>query len=90
LAGMIVKLYGGLRQKAGTSQLPASGATVRQVLHHLCQQHPGLQATLFDDDQLRSHVRVIVNGRDTELDQGLETPVSEPDQIAVFPPIAGG
>jgi len=87
---MIIKLYGGLRQKARASFLPASGATVRQALHYVCQQHPALQAAVFDEGQLRPHVRVMINGRDVELDQGLETPVSEPDQIAVFPPIAGG
>jgi molybdopterin converting factor small subunit len=32
----------------------------------------------------------MVNGVDSELAQGLDTAVGEDDQIAIFPPIAGG
>lgn len=87
---MKIKLFGGLRQKAGRAEQEVSGVTIREAIEHLCENNESLRAAIFDGDMLRPHVRVMVNGHDCELVQGLETPVSEDDQIAVFPPIAGG
>ena len=87
---MRVKLFGGLRQKAGASEKTASGATVREALESVCDDNDELRQAIFAGDTLRPHVRVMVNGRDSELAQGLETAVSDDDVIAVFPPIAGG
>ena len=49
-----------------------------------------LQAALFDGVALYPYARVMINGRDSELAQGLDTIVSANDHIAIFPPIAGG
>lgn len=87
---MIVKLFGGLRQKAGDKELTASGTTIREALEDLCSANDALRAAIFTGDELRPHVRVMVNGRDSELAQGLETAVTDEDEIAIFPPIAGG
>jgi len=85
-----VKLFGNLRQHTGQLAVTASGATIGAVLEGLCASYPALTQAILDGDQLRSHVRVMVNGRDIELADGLATPVSETDQVAIFPPIAGG
>ena len=87
---MQVKLFGNLRQHAGQLAVSASGETIGQVLDDLCLSYPSLREAIFDGDLLQPHVRVMINGRDIELSQGLNTPVIETDQIAVFPPIAGG
>lgn len=87
---MQVKLFGNLRQHTGKLAVTASGATIGEVLRELCTAYPALEKAIFEGDQLQAHVRVMVNGRDIELADGLNTPVSETDQIAVFPPIAGG
>jgi molybdopterin synthase sulfur carrier subunit len=87
---MIIKLFGGLRQKAGSPEFEVSGATLREALENLCRDNEALRTAIFDDNMLRPHVRVMVNGRDCELESGLETAVYENDQIAIFPPIAGG
>jgi molybdopterin synthase sulfur carrier subunit len=89
-AQCIIKFFGGLRNKAGGAVKDGSGATIREVLAHICAENEPLRAAIFDGDQLLPHVRVMVNGRDSELADGLETAVSANDQIAVFPPIAGG
>jgi molybdopterin synthase sulfur carrier subunit len=87
---MKIKLFGILRQEAGSAEQEVSGATIREALENLCLDNEMLRAAIFDGNELRPHVRVLVNGHDCELAQGLETTVSEDDQIAVFPPIAGG
>jgi len=87
---MKIKLFGGLRQKAKGAEHTASGTTLRDVLESLCQDNAPLHAAIFAGDGLRPHVRVMVNGHDCELAKGLDTAVCPDDQIAIFPPIAGG
>lgn len=87
---MKIKLFGGLRQRAGRAKLEASGATLGEVLYNLCAHNQSLRAAIFEGDALRPHIRVMINGHDYELAQGLDTLVSADDQIAIFPPIAGG
>ena len=88
----LVKLFGILRQHAGSPQLALAGETVRNVLQDLCGGNPELCAAIFTADQkgLGPHIRIMLNGRDIALLQGLETPVSESDTLAIIPPIAGG
>lgn len=85
-----VKLFGGLRRHVSDPNLNVSGETVADILDSLCRGNESLRAEIFDGDQLRSHVRVMVTGRDIELDEGLKTKVKQGDVVAIFPPIAGG
>jgi molybdopterin synthase sulfur carrier subunit len=85
-----VKLYGNLRRAASAAQVVIAGDTVGAVLQALCADNAALAAAIFDGAQLRAHLRVLVNGHDIELAQGLDTRVNAQDQIAIFPPIAGG
>ena len=86
----LIKLFGNLRRLAGVSQAQASGATVRQAIETLCVNNAALRDAILHGDALRANVRVMVNGYDVELAQGLDTPVRADDQMAIFPPIAGG
>ena len=85
-----ITLFGNLRRLAGITQTQASGATVRQAIETLCANNAALRDAILHGDTLRANVRVMVNGYDVELAQGLDTPVRADDQIAIFPPIAGG
>ena len=87
---MKIKLFGNLRQKAGFAEYEGPGETIRAALESICVGNEILRAAIFNGEELQAHVRVMVNGHDTELSQGLDTLISEDDQIAIFPPIAGG
>jgi molybdopterin converting factor small subunit len=90
----VVKLYGSLRKIPGGGG--AEGASwnyapsVRALLEVLCASSPELCQALLDQGALRPHIRVMVNGHDIELAQGLDTPLDEADQVSIFPPIVGG
>jgi sulfur-carrier protein len=86
----LISLFGNLRRLAGAPQAQASGATVRQAIEAMCVGNAALREAILHHDTLRAHVRVMVNGYDIELAQGLDTAVKADDQIAIFPPIAGG
>jgi molybdopterin synthase sulfur carrier subunit len=85
-----VKLFGSLRRYVNEHEFDIPGQSIDDVLKTLCTENAALCAAIFDGDKLRPHVRVMISGRDVELDEGLNTPVGEADDIAIFPPIAGG
>jgi len=83
----VVKLFATLRKLAGTKEVSVTGATVAGVLNELIQIHPALDGVIVENEQVRPHVIVTMNGYNIT---DFETPVTEQDHIAVFPPIAGG
>jgi adenylyltransferase/sulfurtransferase len=64
---------------------------VKAVLAALVAEAPGLRPHLLaDDGSLRSFVNVYVNGEDARTRSGLETHLSDGDELAIVPAIAGG
>jgi molybdopterin synthase sulfur carrier subunit len=50
-----------------------------------------MEEELFTPDkQIKPMVHVFINGRNIIHLNGLETEVTDEDQIALFPPVAGG
>ncbi len=67
------------------------GATVGEVINGLVARYPALRQHLLDDEgRLRSFVNVYVNGEDVHALDGVETPLSPGDKLAIIPAIAGG
>ena len=85
-----VKLFGNLRKYVNSSSQQISGSSIQVVLDQLCEHNPHLCDNLLVDGSIRPHYKITLNGHDITLAQGLDTAVSEDDQIAIFPPIAGG
>lgn len=83
----VVKLYANLRKLAGTKELSITGSTVGAVVNELAQQKPPVGDIIIQNGELRQHIVVTLNGQNI-ID--LETPVTEQDVVAIFPPIAGG
>jgi molybdopterin converting factor small subunit len=93
-----IKLYANLRNIAGTKELsitPPSEmlhsasreASLGQVLSELIKQCPELDGVILENEQIRPHFVITINGLNaTDLDAS----VTEQDMIAIFPPIAGG
>ena len=86
----LVKLFGNLRQYRDISHSQVPGGSVRLVVETLCESNPILCDALLENGALRPHFKITLNGHDIALANGLDTPVSDEDQIAIFPPIAGG
>ena len=67
------------------------GATVRLLLAELTGRYPGLEGMIFSSpDTLRDLVNILRNGRNIQFLAGLDTPLSDGDLVALFPPAAGG
>lgn len=87
---MLINFYADLREIAGTKQvefdLPPR-ATVGELIQAIVARYPPMRHRLLgEDDSLDRRAHAFVNGRDAHLlSQALDTPLSEGDQVDVFP-----
>ena len=80
-----------LRQYTGGEKaVSGEGATLDELIKDLESRHPGLRDRLVDDKGLRRFVNVYLNDEDVRFLSGLETPVSDGDNVTVLPAVAGG
>lgn len=86
----IVKIFGNLRTLAGKSSLMLDGNTVSDLLIEMGKQNEKLLYSVLSKEGIRPYFKILVNGHDIFLVQGLSTPVQPNDIVAIFPPIAGG
>ena len=78
------------KQTGGAKEVQADGGTVGEVLRHLAEEYPALQAQLFSDGQLQRYVNVYVNDQDIQYLKRLDTPVGTQDVVIILPAMAGG
>ncbi len=87
-----VKLPTQLRDAAGgQASAEVDGATVGEALQALYDRHGELRARMADDEgALRRFVNVYLKGEDIRFLDGLDTAVSDGDEVTVLPAVAGG
>ncbi len=87
-----VRLPTVLRPAAGgNSAVQATGESVGDVVKALIASYPGLEANLVDEaGSIRRFVNVYVNDEDIRFLDKLDTPVTEGDEVAILPAVAGG
>ena len=67
------------------------GSTILTLLDELTGRYTGLGEMMFDaNGTLRNFINILRNGRNVQFLGGLDTPLSDGDVIALFPPLAGG
>jgi sulfur-carrier protein len=68
-----------------------NGSTIKELLDRLCASHQRMKSALFDESgKVREYVILMKNRKDVESLEGLKTTLSEGDEVAILPPIAGG
>jgi molybdopterin synthase sulfur carrier subunit len=88
---VIVKIPAQLRAATdGTSELEVDGATVGEALDEVFSRHGDLRERITDSGELRRFVNVYVAGEDIRFKDGLETPISDGDEVTILPAVAGG
>ncbi len=76
---------------AGEAETTVDEATtVGEVLDGLYDRYDGLRERIAEDGDLRRFVNVYVSGEDIRFQDGLDTPVSEGDEVTILPAVAGG
>jgi sulfur-carrier protein len=75
----------------GQSSVIVNAATVAEAFEIVAHDCPSFKARLFDAaGRLHGHIAVFVNARDIRGSDGLETKLSEGDEIQIISAIAGG
>jgi len=82
-----IKLYASLRKTAGQKEVSITGASLRTCVSALVEAYPALDGVILQDGQIPPHLIITINGRNV---MDFDVAVDERDQIAIFPPIAGG
>ena len=86
-----VKIPTQLREATGgESTAEVDGETVGEVLDALYERYGDLRGRIADDGGLRRFVNVYVGGEDIRFLSGLETEVSDGDEVTILPAVAGG
>jgi MoaD family protein len=91
---LTIKLYAMLRDLAGGSTLDVAftpGGTVRDLVAAIAAACPPLGAKMLNGEgELSGLVSVLVEGRNVEWLDGMDTVIHAGDEIALIPPAAGG
>ena len=66
-------------------------ATAKELLEELAQASPRFKEAAFDESgMLRDYVLLMVNKKRIDPVLDLSRPLKEGDELAIFPPLAGG
>ncbi|MDQ2895807.1 MAG: MoaD family protein [Actinomycetota bacterium] len=86
-----VKIPSQLREATGGESIASvDGATVGEVLDALYARYGELRSRIAEDGGLRRFVNVYVGGEDIRFTEGLDTPVTDGDEVTILPAVAGG
>jgi molybdopterin synthase sulfur carrier subunit len=67
------------------------GSSLGELLEDLSSKNTKLKDAIFDETgQLRDYVILMKNRKSIEHMEGLNTKLSEGDEVAILPPVAGG
>jgi sulfur-carrier protein len=91
---MQVKLYGLIRQAAGTKMLELDvppHLTIRDAVIELTRQYPSVSKYIWKaPGELSELAHVFINGENIRHLAGLDTALKPEDHVDIFPPVVGG
>jgi MoaD family protein len=74
----------------GQAEVEVEGSNVGEALDAVFAAYGDLRERITQDGTLRRFVNVYVSGEDIRFQQGLETAVSDGDEVTILPAVAGG
>ena len=80
-----------LRQYTGGEKaVEGTGETLAELFADLESRYAGIQARIVDDGKLRRFVNVYLNDEDVRFLDGINTKLTDGDNITILPAVAGG
>ena len=89
---VMVRIPGPLRKiTEGADKVETEGENLGELISSLESQYPGMKDRLLDENgELRYFVNLYLNNEDVRFLSGLETTLSEGDEVSIVPAVAGG
>jgi sulfur-carrier protein len=91
-----VKFIGALRHLTGKSKLSIDfsvGYAIKDLIHKLIQDTPQVKSSIVDqqaDGTMKANALILVNDREISVLDGLETRLSDGDEVVFVPVVHGG
>jgi molybdopterin synthase sulfur carrier subunit len=88
-----IRFFARFRELLGTDIMTdvAEGTMFTSLIITIAKKNPEGYTALFDEKgAFREFVILMKNGRRIDIADAAKTPVTDGDEIAVFPPVAGG
>jgi len=79
-----VRVFATLRGIVGKSELEVQAGTVGELLEKLYSEYPRMKK------ELEKGVVILVNGKNIEHLEKLNTKLKDEDVVSIFPPVGGG
>lgn len=88
----VFRIPGPLRTlSGGEATVTVDAVDLRSAIDQLDERFPGFKGRLLDDQgQPRQFVNLFLNDEDVRLGQGMDARVTDSDEIAIVPAVAGG
>ncbi|MFE0640438.1 MoaD/ThiS family protein [Streptomyces sp. NPDC058877] len=74
----------------GAKAVEGSGGTLAELFADLESRHTGIEARIVDGDKLRRFVNVYLNDEDVRFLNGIDTELTDGDNVTILPAVAGG
>jgi sulfur-carrier protein len=71
-------------------QVECAAGTVRAIIDELDGRFAGFRERVTEDGNLRRFVNVFVAGEDVRFAEGIDTPVTDGQEVTILPAVAGG
>ena len=88
-----IRFFARFRELLGTDIMTdvVPGTMFTSLITTIAQKNPDGYAAIFDNNgAFHEFVILMKNGKRIELTDAAKTPVVDGDEVAVFPPVAGG
>jgi len=88
-----IRFFARFRELLGTDIITDVGVGMMftSLITTIVKKKPEGYAAIFDEDgAFREFVILMKNGKRVEIADAAKTPVEDGDELAVFPPVAGG
>ncbi|MET9652685.1 MoaD/ThiS family protein [Streptomyces sp. NPDC006460] len=74
----------------GAKAVEGSGETLAELFSDLESRHTGIEARIVDGGTLRRFVNVYLNDEDVRFLDGIDTKLTDGDNVTILPAVAGG
>jgi molybdopterin synthase sulfur carrier subunit len=88
-----IRFFARFRELLGSDIMTdvAAGTMFTPLITTVAKKNPEGYAAIFDEKgEFREFVILMKNGKRIDIADAAKTPVTDGDEIAVFPPVAGG